>query len=158
MKKSKFLTFLLSGVPGLGHYYLGLMNRGLQMMLLFFGTIAVMVFLNFNNFFPFLIPVIWFYSLFDALQLHKRVTEEQELIDAPLISWEKLKIRKAWIGWGLIFIGGYQIIEEFFFTMFDYRFYQTIRSSLAAMALIIIGLYLLSGKSLFGRANKKEVE
>ncbi|WP_258112775.1 hypothetical protein [Alicyclobacillus sp. SP_1] len=65
--KSKFVTFLLSVfVPGLGHLYLGLQRRGLSFMISFFACIAFSWLLTFI--FPFLLAVIWFYALFDALQ------------------------------------------------------------------------------------------
>ena len=43
MKKSKTLTFFLSFVPGVGHYYLEHMQRGLQFNLIFFGLIFTFV-------------------------------------------------------------------------------------------------------------------
>ncbi|WP_438448480.1 hypothetical protein [Gorillibacterium sp. sgz5001074] len=79
-KKSKFAAGILAFfIPGTGHFYLGLMQRGLFIMLLFILNIAAIPYtMNHynmdNSYIPFvvllgcLIPVIYFYNLFDALQ------------------------------------------------------------------------------------------
>ena len=41
MKKSRLFSLLCACWPGAGEMYLGLMNRGLAIMLLFWGIIAV---------------------------------------------------------------------------------------------------------------------
>lgn len=152
MKKSKSLTFFLSFVPGLGHFYLGQMNRGLQMMLLFFGSFFLFDFIGLQGF-PFFIPVIWFYSLFDSLEQHRKICKDQIIIDPPLFSWETFKIKKQWIGWGMIIFGVYMVFDKISYLFFDWRINQTLKSILFAVILIIIGLYILSGKNLF---RKKE--
>ena len=68
MRKSKFLTFFWSLLPGAGQMYLGLMRRGVSLMALFFGAIAVSGWLNIGLFL-FAIPVIWFYAFFDSMNL-----------------------------------------------------------------------------------------
>lgn len=83
-RKSKFLAGLFSFfIPGTGHFYLGLMQKGILIMLLFIVDIAAIPFTvmnaHGNAYIPFivllscLIPVIYFYSLFDALQSADRV-------------------------------------------------------------------------------------
>ena len=67
-KKSKFATVILSAVPGLGHMYLGWQQRGLQFMLTFFLMIFLMDQSGGLSLFTFLLPVIWFYSLYEAKQ------------------------------------------------------------------------------------------
>jgi len=155
MKKSKALTFFLSFVPGLGHYYLGLMNRGLQFMVGFFGFIFLMNFLNLNSF-PFLLPIIWFYSLFDALQKYQILAETNNVKDEPLFSMEQWKPNKLWIGWGLIIIGGYSLFDQI--TMrFGWQYQYMLKNSLVAVILIILGWYLISGRSFpFHRKSKEE--
>ncbi|WP_442602525.1 hypothetical protein [Paenibacillus sp. KN14-4R] len=78
---------LLSIVPGLAHFYLGLMKRGLTTMTLF---VSVPIFLSFvsgmtgrGSFMAFLLilPVIWFYSLFDALHLFNKKMNGEMLSD-----------------------------------------------------------------------------
>ena len=76
MKKSSFWTFVFSLFPGAGHMYLGLMKKGASLMLLFCLTIALSGFLNLS-FLLILLPVIWFYSFFDAMNLRNVPYEER---------------------------------------------------------------------------------
>ena len=60
MKKNSFLTFCFAFIPGAGEIYLGMMKKGLAVMLLFWSLSMVAGVL-----FPpllFLLPVIWCYS------------------------------------------------------------------------------------------------
>ncbi|TXK83455.1 hypothetical protein [Paenibacillus sp. N3.4] len=63
---NKIITFLLSFIPGVGHLYLGLNKRGLQFLIGGFACISLIP--PFPMVFPFVLAVIWFYGLFDALQ------------------------------------------------------------------------------------------
>lgn len=83
-RKSKLVAGILSFlIPGTGHFYLGLMQKGLVLMLLFILNIAAIPFTVINShgnaYIPFivllscLIPVLYFYNLFDALQSTDRV-------------------------------------------------------------------------------------
>jgi len=147
MKKSKFLTFILSGIPGLGHYYLGQMTRGLQVMILFFGSFSLFSILGLNHSFPYISMTIWFYSLFDALQQHKIISEKGELVDPPLFSWDKLHLKRTWVGWGLILIGLYLTLDELLYSfLWEYR--DIFKNILFSLILIGIGFYLISKKSL----------
>lgn len=146
MKKSKFLTFVLSAVPGLGHYYLGLMNRGLQIMILFFGSLYFLSILGYNQSFPYISTIIWFYSLFDALQQHRIVNKEEEPVDKPLIPWNKLHLKSTWIGWGLIFAGLYFAVDQIIYS-FLREYYYIFKNILVSLVLIGIGFYLISRKS-----------
>ncbi|QQE78976.1 hypothetical protein [Alicyclobacillus sp. SO9] len=65
-RKSRFLTFVLSFVPGLGHLYLGLNRRGLQFMIAAFACVILSTMIPLI--FPSVLAIVWFYSLFDALQ------------------------------------------------------------------------------------------
>ncbi|MDB4867243.1 MAG: hypothetical protein JWR03_1576 [Cohnella sp.] len=75
-KKSKWLTGLLAFlIPGTGHLYLGLMAKGIGIMLLVALDICAIVFAATQHFGPLVIvllsllmPIIYFYNLFDALQ------------------------------------------------------------------------------------------
>ncbi|MET1170404.1 MULTISPECIES: multi-tm2 domain protein [Paenibacillus] len=79
----RFFTILLSFVPGLGHLHLGLLHRGLSFLMAFFGSFAMMVFVasitNESVFLMFLLilPVIWVYCMFDAVQhVHRKQAGE----------------------------------------------------------------------------------
>lgn len=86
MKKSSFLTTVFSFIPGAGHMYLGYMKRGVSLMVLFCAAIAMTTFIDL---FGFVIPVIWFYSFFDAYNLKK-------LCDANLFNQE-FKLQDEWL-------------------------------------------------------------
>ncbi|NOU66840.1 hypothetical protein GC096_22595 [Paenibacillus sp. LMG 31461] len=87
-ERSKVL--MLSFIPGVGHFWLGLMQRGLTAMISFFG-IAILVFfitiLTHNQgFIVFLLslPVLWFYTMFDALKQLDRKQAGYELVDRSM--------------------------------------------------------------------------
>lgn len=89
-QQAKSQLILLSLIPGLGHYQLGLMHRGLTAMIAFFGSGVLILFVssitNNEGFLLFLLalPVLWFYSVFDALQHYRRKQSGLELVDRSL--------------------------------------------------------------------------
>ncbi|MFE8701336.1 hypothetical protein ACFYKX_12090 [Cytobacillus sp. FJAT-54145] len=87
----KFYTTLLSLIPGVGHFQLGLMNRGMTILTAFLG-LGVMVFFvsiltSRGEFLIFLaiLPVIWFYSFFDAMQQINKKERGEELVDRSIL-------------------------------------------------------------------------
>jgi len=87
-KKSVGLTFVLSWVPGLGHLYLGLNSRGLQLMAAAFACIVLIPVVPLV--FPFVLALVWFGSLFDALQraavINAYVTRHADASQGPAIA------------------------------------------------------------------------
>lgn len=91
-KKSKLSAGLLAFfIPGTGHFYLGLMQKGLFIMLIFIINIAAIPYTvekygHDNSYIPFvvllgcLIPVIYFYNLFDALQSTDQVNAYRQAV------------------------------------------------------------------------------
>ncbi|MFD0693990.1 DUF6677 family protein [Paenibacillus sp. GCM10027628] len=90
-KKRKFVAGLLSLlVPGTGHFYLGLMQRGLFIMLLLILDIFTITTLVSQDrqehvvsvpmvtLFALFLPVIYFYNVFDALQATDNVNRRNE--------------------------------------------------------------------------------
>ncbi len=99
-KKSKFLTFLLSFIPGLGHMYLGLMQRGLVFFLATgFVFLAGMFFAVMHIFYdpiPFVaLPFIWLAAVVDSLILAGRINRSVSDSEATGIStsdsWRNLE-------------------------------------------------------------------
>lgn len=85
-KKSKFVTFILSFIPGLGHIYLGLLQRGMVFLLatafVFLGGMFFLVLHIFYDPIPFVIlPFIWLAALVDSLiladRMNRRLSEAQ---------------------------------------------------------------------------------
>lgn len=94
----RFYTIILSLVPGLGHFQLGLMNRGLTLLASFLG-LAVMVFFvailtHRGEFLVFLavLPLIWVYGFFDASQQLAKKQRGETLIDSTIL--EDFEIRR----------------------------------------------------------------
>ncbi len=86
----RFFTTMLALIPGLGHFQLGLMNRGLSFLIGFFGLftmiVFVVIFTHEMGFIIFLavLPVVWFYNLFDINQLINRKQNGEELSDRTI--------------------------------------------------------------------------
>lgn len=101
-KKSGFLTFCFSLIPGAGEMYLGFMKMGVSLMGLFFAVIVVGGFLNVAS--VMLIDVIvWFYSFFHVHNLAGMPDEEFLAVEDEFLfrldevfdmGWKKEKYRK----------------------------------------------------------------
>lgn len=140
-KKSKVITNLLAAFPGAGHMYLGLQKRGLQLMLIFLGSIYVLDLLGLSLFL-FLIPIIWFYSFFDGLQQSSKYGREP-LYDKPVIeSWTRYQ---RWIGIALLFLGVYYILIRLVVPEFGDQFGFYIDRIQSHMNTIIVSLLLIGG-------------
>ncbi|MBB6455373.1 hypothetical protein HNQ94_003873 [Salirhabdus euzebyi] len=119
-KKSKGITTLLAMFPGAGHMYLGLQQRGLQLMIGFVLSIYVLDILRLSLFL-FLIPVIWFFSFFDALQQQARY-ETGEAKDTPVFRY--FINHQRWLGVGLILLGMFFIIDSILIPAFADDIYE----------------------------------
>lgn len=150
MRKSRFWTFVFSMVPGAGHMYLGLMKQGIQMMLLFFGTIALIAFVGLE-FLGLVIPVIWFYSFFDVL--HKASSEEpvpdEDILLFNYLDGRRIRISNKWIAYFLIIIGVMKLIREFILPVinqiFGYFLGQHLQTLVVSLLLIAGGIKILMG-------------
>ncbi|WP_042455841.1 hypothetical protein [Neobacillus dielmonensis] len=152
-KKSKSIATFLSIFPGAGHLYLGLQRRGIQLMAAFLFSIYILDVLRLGIFL-FLIPIIWFYSFFDALQKISKQGEEP-LEDTPIISY--FINHQKWVGIGLILMGTYYLVmnilfpaispmlQRFFNTDIGYWLQSYIQTGVVCLLLIGGGIKLLSG-------------
>lgn len=158
--KNKMVATLLSMFPGAGHMYLGLQRRGLQLMAFFLFSIYILDMLRLS-FFLFLIPIIWFFSFFDALQQVSRYQEGKEpLQDVPFV--DRLLNHQKWIGIGLVLLGGFYLLDHMFVEVFrglvdEYTYYfiqRNFQTTVVALLLILGGVKLLRGS----KKNSKEVQ
>ncbi|WP_186575827.1 hypothetical protein [Aquibacillus kalidii] len=152
-KKSKMLATVLSIFPGAGHMYLGLQKRGLQLMAAFLLSVYVLDVLHLSIFL-FLIPIIWFYSFFDALQLASKY-EEEELEDVPVIKY--LINNQKWIGIALVVLGVFYLLDSVLLPTFAerllryyhidlwYYYQQYFQVSLVCLLFIGGGIKLIAG-------------
>ncbi len=154
-KKSSLVTTLLAIFPGAGHMYLGLPRRGLQLMAGFLLAIYVLDALRLSIFL-FLLPIIWFFSFFDALQQLGK-SRSGPVTDVPVV--EYLVNHQKWIGIGLLALGGFYLLDRIilpivqsYFSEWNvtYWFDRYFQTTIVSVLLIGGGLKLLSG----GRKNK----
>jgi hypothetical protein len=89
-ESERFYTILLSFIPGLGHFQLGMMNRGLTLLASFLGLGIMIIFVTAltgrEEFLVFLaaIPVIWVYGFFDAVQQFNKKSRGEQLADRSI--------------------------------------------------------------------------
>ena len=152
-KKSKFIATFLSVFPGAGHLYLGLQQRGIQLMAAFLFSIFILNELRLGIFL-FIIPIIWFYSFFDGMQKASKAGEE-DLEDVPVISY--LINYQKWFGIGLLVIGMYYLLVNIILPIISplmrevinidvqFFFYQYFQTGLVCILLIFGGIRLLAG-------------
>lgn len=109
----KIITLALSIIPGAGHMYLGYQRKGLVLMGGFFFSIFFMGWLNLS-FLLFLLPLIWFYSFFDAFHtLNGNSVEDMDILKfLP-------SIKSEYIGKGLIAIGALIILQKVFYPVLE---------------------------------------
>ncbi len=139
--KGSFLAFILSLIPGVGYLYLGLMRRGLQTMVVFYGTIFLAAALNFEEITALVLPVILFYTIFDTLQLLKQINDGQQVEDKLLFETGSLEARKGVIGGGLIVIGAIALLNNLLPHFFAYHYYLS--RVVPAVLIIALGVYIL---------------
>ncbi|TCT19650.1 hypothetical protein EDD68_11744 [Melghiribacillus thermohalophilus] len=150
-EKSKVITTVLAMFPGAGHLYLGLQQRGIQLMIFFLLSIYLLDVLHLSIFL-FLIPVIWFFSFFDALQQFSRY-EWGEINDVPVIKY--FLNHQKWLGIGLIVVGFFIILDSILVPGLArelqnwniYYYYQEyFQTGVVSLVLVVIGFKLLMGK------------
>lgn len=121
-RKNAFLTFVCAVVPGCGQMYHGLLKKGISIMFLFWGIIAVSSFVGIAEL-SLILPVIWFYSFFDAVNRMNMPIEEVKLLEDNYIL-ASVKPQSAFLGKlyskahiifgsGLIFIGVFAFLNSY---------------------------------------------
>lgn len=85
--------------------YLGLMNRGLQTMLIFFGSVFLSNLIGIESLMALVAPVVIFYSIFDAQQLVRAINKGEAAQDRQFIDISAFQLNPSWIGYGLVIIG-----------------------------------------------------
>lgn len=102
------VRFLLSIMPGIGHLYLGLPNRGLQFLL---GTVLSAFVLDLlvpRSPLPgFLVAAAIFFSIFDAREAHLRMQQGLEVPDKGFVDVKQIQLQwnPRYVGYALIGVG-----------------------------------------------------
>ncbi|MGZ9587322.1 hypothetical protein [Paenibacillus marinisediminis] len=148
-RKSKFVAVMLSALfPGLGHFYLGLMQRGLLMMMLLALDIVAIVYFTSNMganvplivLLSLLMPVIYFFNLFDTMQHTDKVNTQ------TLYGTTGTVRQGPWLGILLVLIGIMLLLFAFDPSWLRWLFNDA-GSFLGALLLIIGGLFVLFKES-----------
>ena len=176
-KKSKFITFILSFLPGLGHIYLGYTERAFVFFLLFFGSIlgvgGMVVLFNVRQFILILglaLPIIWLISLVDAISLADRTGytkshDIEQVIEGKDLREDNKKLIAVGLsvipGAGHMYLGlqreGLVLMSIFFFTLF---LMSWLNMSVFLFLLPIIWFYSLFDAlhSIEDKENRAQVE
>lgn len=154
-KKSKFLTFLCSLVPGAGHMYLGFMKMGLSLLLTFVGIMCIASWTGIDQL-VFVGFVVWVYAFFHIHNLAGAPDEEfQKLEDQYLISFGNAMPRNMQriVSIGLILLGGLMLINvlphmlpEFIINYMPRGIFHYLPQSIVALVLIAVGIVMIMGK------------
>ncbi len=140
-EKSLFWAFVLSLIPGVGYLYLGLMRRGLQAMVIFYGTIFLAAAVNFGAITVLVLPVIMFYTIFDTLQFLKQMNEGQYVEDKLLFETGTLESKQSLVGVGLIVLGVLALLNNLLPSFFSYHYY--INRFVPPLLILALGIYIL---------------
>ncbi|ROR29435.1 hypothetical protein EDD66_103373 [Mobilisporobacter senegalensis] len=163
-KKSSFLTFIFSMLPGGGQMYMGFMKEGLSLL----SACALIIFLgSWLNISPimFVLPVIWFYSFFDAMNKMSLTQEQLEKLEdkylfqidkLPSINPNLFSKYKLYIALLLIFVGlsilwnnMLNVISAFlpgYMVNVLYRISDRVPQLIVSLFIIYVGIKLISGK------------
>lgn len=139
-KKSRLWAFVFSVAPGVGYLYLGLMNKGLQTMLLFFGSIFVAGFIGFEEIMALVAPVVVFYSIFDTQQLVKSMNAGIPVEDKQFFDFKKIPYTHNWIGYALIVTGFLALMHNM---PFYFPFWPVLRQMVPPLLIIGLGIAIL---------------
>ena len=176
--KSKGLAIFFGLMPGAGHMYLAKMKRGMTLLILFWGDIALAAAMGMSLLLMAL-PVIWFYSFFDNLNLASLSPEEQKAAPDPFFfgifdgsGLKKINIfsqRSGLLGWCCILIGGLMLFNSFarglLHWMSDYfgydnmswlwELYYKLPQMTVAVLIILLGVHFMRGS---GKKNSSNDE
>lgn len=155
MKYSKRVALFFALMPGAGHMYLGLVKQGIQLMLLFFSIIFMSTSFD-MDFLGIFLPIIWFYSIFDA---RLKSLKEDPLVDVDLPIFADVSSMKyfsnsnlveKYIAYILILMGIFSMINNLLIPILskyvDYYYIRCGKSLIISIVLISIGICMIKGK------------
>ncbi|HWT73404.1 MAG TPA: hypothetical protein VN258_01575 [Mobilitalea sp.] len=163
-KKSSFLTFCFSFLPGAGQMYMGFMKRGVSLMSAFFLLIFISVWLD-SGTLMLAMPILWFFAFFDTFNLRAMPDDEfyameDDYLIIPEFAKEKTKILQSkyrnllalvliFVGFSMLWNNICDLLGEFLPDYISNVFYEIGRyfpSLVIGFAIIALGLYLIRGK------------
>lgn len=164
-KKSGFLTFCFSLMPGAGEMYMGFMKQGVSIMAFFWLLIFLAAFFNMGPVL-FILPILWCYSFFNVHNIRGLSDEEfYTLEDDYLFHFERVLPTERWnkkqsnlLAWALIVIGVVILwgnVTDYMRWLFPSEIYWSI---VDAVPQVTIALILIWGGLNLIRGKKKELE
>ncbi|MEY8391513.1 hypothetical protein D3Z36_07360 [Lachnospiraceae bacterium] len=159
-KKSGFLTFCFSLVPGAGEMYMGFMKQGVSIMAFFWLLIFLAAFFNMGPVL-FILPILWCYSFFNVHNLRGMSDEEfYALEDDYLFHLDRVLPNDRWnkkknniFAWVLIVIGIVILwgnVTDYMRWMFPNEIYWGIVDEIPQLAIAVFfiwgGINLIRGK------------
>lgn len=156
--------FLCSLIPGAGQMQQGAMRRGVQIMLSFIGLGVIAAVLHFDEIL-FFTAVIWFFSFFDSYHV-KRARSlniddwDKEFIKSEYINQIISNKESKWVGWILVAIGGFSLLNTFFDlgSMFlDYQIFRALKDSLIPVLALFLGWNILKKSKKFNEEPTDEI-
>ncbi len=150
-RHSSFWATIFSFIPGAGHMYLGIMNRGLQLMLAFFGIIALTNLFYSADFLMVFTVIIWFYSFFDCYHIRKKIEQGEIIEEGSIFNIDLKKININHIGIGFVALGGLILLDEMFSQLMymsnrifiNPEVIRIMRNAVFPVILIVIGVFIL---------------
>lgn len=149
--RSTFWAFVLSIIPGAGYLYLGLMKRGLQTMIIFYGTIFLAAATEFGAITALVLPVVSFYTIFDTLQLLKQINQGQVVEDGPLVETDFLESKGSLWGIALIAFGTLALLNNLLPNYLPYHFLMN--RLVPPLLILALGIYILYKNTRRGKQN-----
>lgn len=151
-RHSVFWATVFSFIPGAGHMYLGIMNRGLQLMLAFFGIIAITNLFYSAQFLNIFSVIIWFYSFFDCYHIRKKIEQGEDVKGKLVFNLDFKKINIKHIGIGFVGIGVLVLFDEILSQLLymsnsfilNSEVIRLLRNVTFPVILIVIGLVILN--------------
>lgn len=134
----KMISLAFSTIPGAGHMFLGLLKPGAQLMIVFFLLLFLSDWLHLSLL-TFIVPVIWFYSIFDIYHLLED-DAEVPLDASTFFDW--FSTHPNWVGWALIILGLLALLQRMVGPVLEPLLTPDIRSYIET---VFVSLLLIGG-------------
>jgi len=147
-----FARFLLSIAPGIGHLYMGFFNRGMQF---FLGTVigGILLGMVFPGLLGLYIPAAIFFSIFDAREIHLRLSQGLDVEDRGFVDIKAVPFQwnQRHLAIGLIAVGGLSLWRVLMTDLLEWLFGQDLQRVLSGVTFgllaVGLGIWLLARQS-----------
>lgn len=153
-KRNGFVTFLTALVPGVGYMYLGLLNKGIQIFMVFLLIDPIFKIMGISFLADIIRVPIWFYTFFDTFNVASKIDRNEvindwkfmEIWNTPFENRKNMDSKKfiKIIAWALIIIGTISALNSMYKNSKIYEIIITnIGIYLIPSLLVLAGIYLL---------------